>query len=182
MITAIMVLGSAGVLFGLVLSYAAERFHVEGNPVVDKIEALLPQTQCGQCGLTGCRTYAEAIAKEDTDIDLCAPGGDITVRALADLLDIDISAKNDSQMEQPEESVVVIDEQNCIGCTLCIQVCPVDAIVGAAKLMHTVIAAECTGCNLCVQPCPVTCIHVTPITKTLQNWHYPLPITSQGFL
>lgn len=129
----------------------------------DAIEALLPQTQCGQCGYAGCRPYAEAIAAGEA-INRCPPGGERTVAALADLLHTP-ALPLDVDTPPPPRAVAFIREAECIGCTKCIQACPVDAIVGAAKLMHTVIAAECTGCDLCVEPCPVDCIDMRPLTR-----------------
>ncbi len=144
------------------------------HSLAEQIDALLPQTQCGQCGYAGCRPYAEAIAAGRADINQCPPGGEDVARDLAALLGVPFKPLNPAFGVCKPPAVAVIDEDLCIGCTLCIQACPVDAIVGAAKLMHTVIAAECTGCELCVPPCPVDCIHMvetgqrlTRETKTL---------------
>ncbi|MEJ2141711.1 MAG: electron transport complex subunit RsxB [Gammaproteobacteria bacterium] len=175
MLEAILVITVLAVLFGLLLGFASVRFKVEGDPVVDQIDALLPQTQCGQCTYPGCRPYAEAIAKGEADINQCPPGGEATIHALADLLGVDPKPLNEEHGVHSEKTVVVIDEQVCIGCTLCIQACPVDAILGAAKQMHTVISSECTGCDLCIPPCPVDCIHVVPVKDTLQTWKWPYP-------
>jgi len=161
-------------LFGLVLGYSAVRFRVEGDPVADQIDGLLPQTQCGQCGYAGCRQYAEAVAVGEADINLCVPGGDNTVSALADLLGRDASPV-DSAKAAKGRQVAVIDEPWCVGCTLCTQACPVDAIVGAAKHMHTVLRSECTGCELCVEPCPVACIRMEPVRDDLRTWKWPYP-------
>ncbi|MFB1012005.1 MAG: electron transport complex subunit RsxB, partial [Thiopseudomonas sp.] len=143
-------------IFGAILGFAAVRFRVEGNPIVDQINSLLPQTQCGQCGYPGCRPYAEAIANGDK-INKCPPGGEATIQALADLLDVEPEPLDAVEGEKPVQ-VAYIREDECIGCTKCIQACPVDAILGAARQMHTVIISECTGCDLCVEPCPVDCI------------------------
>jgi Na+-translocating ferredoxin:NAD+ oxidoreductase subunit B len=172
MLLSIMVLGGLALIFGAILGYAAVRFKVEGNPVVEKINDVLPQSQCGRCNYLGCRAYAEAIAKGEASINLCTPGGELTMLELAKLLD-----RSPQQMIEVEEalpSLAVIDENRCIGCTLCAQACPVDAIVGAVKFMHTVIAKECTGCALCVPPCPVDCIVMQP--QPLSAWRYPYPI------
>lgn len=129
---------------------------------VERIDRLLPQTQCGQCGFEGCRPYAEALARGEAGIDHCPPGGDAGARALAKLLDVPVLPYDRSRGEYRPGIVALIVEADCIGCTKCIQACPVDAIVGASKLMHTVIAPLCTGCELCVAPCPVDCIVMQP--------------------
>ncbi len=175
MLTALLVLTLLAVTFGLLLGFAAIRFKVEEDPIVDQIDRLLPQTQCGQCGFPGCRPYAEAIARGEADINQCPPGGEAVIQALADLLGRDPKPLNEEHGQHKEKMVAVIDEQVCIGCTLCIQACPVDAILGAAKQMHTVIADECTGCELCIPPCPVDCIHMVPVKKTLADWVWPYP-------
>ncbi len=180
MLIALVTLGILAVIIGLVLGYAAIRFRVGSDPVVDQIDALLPQTQCGQCTYAGCRPYAEAIAAGEADINQCPPGGEVTIQGLADLLGVDPKPLNPEHGEHSEKTVVRIDEQVCIGCTLCIQACPVDAILGAAKQMHTVIASECTGCDLCIPPCPVECIHVVPVKTTSATWSWPLPVIETG--
>ena len=128
-----------------------------------RIDALLPQTQCTRCGFPTCRAYADAIADGTADIDRCPPGGVEGVAALADLLGVAAKPLDRACGIEAPPTVALIDEDVCIGCTKCIQACPVDAIVGAAKRMHTVIAAECTGCELCLPPCPVDCIVLVPI-------------------
>ena len=175
MLVAILALGLLAGSSGLLLGFAAVRFRVEGDPMLEKIEALLPQTQCGQCGYAGCHSYAEAIASGAADINLCPPGGSNSLIALADLLGRDPQALS-SELEEKPPQLAVIDEENCIGCTLCLQACPVDAILGAAKQMHTVIASECTGCELCVAPCPVDCIQMVPITQTINTWKWHSPL------
>ena len=163
MLTALLVMSLGAVVLGAALGWAAIRFKVEGDPLVDKIDAILPQTQCGQCGHPGCRPYATAIAKGEADINQCPPGGEEGIRKLADLLGREFKPLNAEHGVEKPKSVAVIDEVTCIGCTLCIQACPVDAIVGASKLMHTVIAGWCTGCELCIPPCPVDCIALVPV-------------------
>ena len=162
------------VLFGAILGFASIRFKVEGNPIVDQINEILPQTQCGQCGYPGCRPYAEAIANGDA-INKCPPGGQATVNALADLLDMEPQTLDAGADEVPVTRIAYIREAECIGCTKCLQACPVDAILGAAKQMHTVLADECTGCDLCVDPCPVECIEMRPVAVTARTWSWPLP-------
>ena len=175
MLAAIIALTLLAVVFGLMLGFAAVRFKVEGDPLVDRIDALLPQTQCGQCSYPGCRPYAEAIAKGEADINQCPPGGETTIIALADLLDRDPKPLNPENGAEKPKMVAVIDEERCIGCTLCIQACPVDAILGAAKHMHTVIESECTGCELCLEPCPVDCIDMVPLDQDILTWKWPYP-------
>jgi electron transport complex protein RnfB len=172
MLTAILAIAVLSSLFGLLLGYSAIRFKVEGDPVADQVESLLPQTQCGQCGYPGCRPYAEAVARGEEEINRCVPGGEATVRNLADLLGRDPVAL---EVEEKPPAVAVIDEQACIGCTLCLQACPVDAIVVAAKQLHGIIAAECTGCELCLPPCPVECIHMVPVDTDIPHWRWPYP-------
>lgn len=173
-IYAILALLGLALVFGLLLGFASVRFRVEGNPLVDQIDGILPQTQCGQCGYPGCRPYAEAIANGDA-INKCPPGGQSTVDALADLLDVEAVPLAGDVEEEPVKKVAYIREDECIGCTKCIQACPVDAILGAAKQMHTVIESECTGCDLCVEPCPVDCIDMLPVEVTLNSWKWSMP-------
>ncbi|MGJ7513379.1 electron transport complex subunit RsxB [Pseudomonas baetica] len=129
--------------------------------LIQRIDALLPQTQCGKCGHPGCKPYAEGIANGEP-INKCPPGGNETIHALAELLNVPVLELDVSRGSAPAQ-IAYIREAECIGCTKCIQACPVDAIVGAAKLMHTVIIDECTGCDLCVAPCPVDCIEMRPL-------------------
>ena len=171
----VLILLLLGLLFGLGLGWASFRFRVEGDPVVDQIDALLPQTQCAQCGFPGCRPYAEAIASGAADINQCPPGGEAGIQALADLLGREPMPLNPEYGIEKPQSVAVIDEQVCIGCTLCIQACPVDAILGATRQMHTVIEAECTGCDLCIAPCPVDCIAMVVSELGHDQWRWPQP-------
>lgn len=175
MLTALYIMIGLALVLGAVLGYAALKFKVEGDPLIARIDAILPQTQCGQCGYPGCKPYATAIAKGEADINQCPPGGDAGVRALADLLGVEYKPLNAEHGTPKPKSVAFIDEQTCIGCTLCIQACPVDAILGAAKHMHTIIASECTGCELCIAPCPVDCISMIPIGETPDNWKWKYP-------
>jgi electron transport complex protein RnfB len=177
MITALLVLVGLATFFGLVLGYASVRFKVKGDPIANQVDNLLPQTQCGQCDFAGCRPYAEAIAKGEAPINKCPPGGETTMLALADLLDVEpLDLDEEAEQQQADTlEVAIIIEKDCIGCTLCIQACPVDAIVGAAKLMHTVIESECTGCELCLPPCPVDCIIMEPLKVTTDNWKWQEP-------
>lgn len=125
---------------------------------VNEIDACLPQTQCGRCGYPYCIDYAAAIYEQKTDINRCPPGGSATITLLAGITTATVSALDPSLPAYNGRMLAVIDESLCIGCTLCIKACPVDAIVGAAKLMHDVLAEQCTGCELCLPPCPMDCI------------------------
>ena len=131
--------------------------------LADRIDALLPQTQCEQCGYHGCRPYAEAIARGEAQINQCPPGGAAGIEKLAALLNTPVLPLDPAHGTEKPRTLARIVEADCIGCTKCIQACPVDAIVGAAKLMHTVIADDCTGCELCVPACPVDCIVLLPM-------------------
>ena len=154
MITAVITITLIALLAGLALSFASRQLPSNKSDLVDSVNDLLPQTQCAQCGYPGCRPYAAAIIEANAAINLCPPGGQETVERLAKLL-----GKNVLPLaESVQPSVAVIDESACIGCVHCRNACPVDAIVGAHQLMHTVIESECTGCELCVAPCPVDCI------------------------
>jgi len=145
---------------GIALAVAQRRLPPGTDDLVEQVNALLPQTQCAQCGYPGCRPYAEAVIDGSAAINLCPPGGEETVRRLARLLGRDPVPL----AETTTRAVAVIDEAACIGCFHCRNACPVDAIVGAPQFLHTVIATECTGCELCVAPCPVDCITMRPVT------------------
>lgn len=158
-------------IFGAILGFASVKLKVEADPIVEKIDALLPQSQCGQCGYPGCKPYAEAIANGD-QITKCIPGGQPLVVKIADLLGVDVPAMEGES--EPEVKVALIHEEMCIGCTKCIQACPVDAIIGTNKAMHTVIADLCTGCELCVAPCPTDCISMIKVEQNLDNWDWKI--------
>jgi len=142
---------------------------VESNHIVQKIDSILPQTQCGQCSYTGCMPYANAISKGEAGINQCPPGGEIVIHALAELMDVKYKPLDESYGISKPTAVAFIDEDTCIGCTFCIQACPVDAILGAAKQMHTIIEKECTGCELCLPPCPVDCITMPEIKEIISD-------------
>lgn len=180
MIAAILSVLGLALAFGLLLGWASRRFAVAQDPIVEQIERLLPQTQCGQCGYPGCRPYAEAIAAGQADINQCPPGGEAGIRALADLLGREPKALNAEHGEDKPPAVALIIEAECIGCTKCIQTCPVDAIIGARKRMHTVIAALCTGCELCLPPCPTDCIRMLPRPPDTRLLLAPRPVRRIG--
>ena len=146
---------------------------LDRDALAARIDALLPQTQCTRCGYPDCGAYAQAVADGGAEINRCPPGGSATISCLAELCGRRPLPLDPDCGQQAPRAVAVIDEAWCIGCTLCIQACPVDAIVGAAKRMHTVIQQECTGCDLCLVPCPVDCIVMAPVRsgpRTVEGW------------
>ena len=157
---AVITIAAIALIAGIGLSYASRRLPPNDQDLVEQVNDLLPQTQCAQCGFPGCRPFAAAIVEGVAEINLCPPGGEDTIRRLADLLGREIMPLAESVVL----AVAVIDESLCIGCAHCRNACPVDAIVGAHQFMHTVIESECTGCELCVAPCPVDCISMRPLT------------------
>jgi len=177
----------AVVLVILVLGALLARFEREArasaagsgrDSVVAAVNALLPQTQCAQCGYPGCRPYAEAVVDGEAGIDQCPPGGEATIESLALLLGRDAVPLDTRYGTSKPPQLALIDEANCIGCALCLPACPVDAILGAHHFMHTVIEADCTGCELCLAPCPTDCISLVPRPATLADWRWPKPRTS----
>ena len=169
MMLAALVLGVLGLVVGAALGFARKRLAGEPDSLAAAIDALLPQTQCAQCGYPGCRPYAEAIAG-GAPLDLCPPGGQATAKAVAKLLGREAERP---LVSRPADCVALIDEAACIGCALCLDACPVDAIVGANKYMHTVVEERCTGCELCLPPCPVDCISLEPLAEAALRWERP---------
>ncbi len=175
MLIAIIAISCLALGFGLLLGFSSIRFHVEEDPMAEKINELLPQSQCGQCGHPGCHPYAEAVVDGSAEINGCPPGGEATMISIAELLGVDPVPMGAEGEESVGPLVAYIREDECIGCTMCIKACPVDAIIGSTKLMHTVITNECTGCEACVEPCPVDCIDMLPIAVDIRNWTWPVP-------
>ncbi|MFK8080124.1 MAG: electron transport complex subunit RsxB [Granulosicoccus sp.] len=143
--------------------------------LIEEVNRRLPQTQCAQCGHPGCRPYATAIINDSAPINQCPPGGEALIEELAILLGTQALPLDSDKGQTKPAQVALIVEPDCIGCTLCIAACPVDAIVGASRLMHTVIADQCTGCELCLPPCPVDCIELLTLEMPLHRWQWPKP-------
>lgn len=179
MMAAVISLTAITLVLGVLLFFAHRRYNprfaAASDNVVESINALLPQTQCGQCNFAGCRPYAEAIAAKEAPINQCPPGGETTIHELAALLGQDALPLNPDNGTLAPAKIAFIHEDVCIGCKKCILACPVDAIVGAPKLMHTVIFSECTGCDLCVEPCPVDCIDMIEVAVTVNSWRTARP-------
>jgi electron transport complex protein RnfB len=161
-LTATLIVTGIALVAGLLLSFASRQLPADTGTIVEEINALLPQTQCAQCGFPGCRPYAQAIVEDDVAVNLCPPGGQETADRLAATLGRETVPL--ATTAEAEISIAVINEAQCIGCTHCREACPVDAITGAHQFMHTVIESECTGCELCVAPCPVDCISMVAVT------------------
>jgi electron transport complex protein RnfB len=168
-LTALFVMAGLAAAIGFASAVVARVLPASDESPVDRINELLPQTQCAQCGYPGCRPYAEAIIAGNANIDQCAPGGDALVSALARLMGRRTTTLNPAYGTATAPAVAVIDEEACIGCAICIAACPVDAILGAARYTHTIIQAECTGCELCIAPCPVDCISMTALPGFLSR-------------
>jgi electron transport complex protein RnfB len=175
MLSAIVSLTLLGTFLGLGLGLAARKFAVEGDPLVDEIAALMPGSNCGQCGMAGCSAAAKAIAEGEATVTVCPPGGRALAAALGEKLgvSVDLSALLD---EGPK--LAHVSEEICIGCCRCLKVCPTDAIVGAAKQIHNVIREACTGCGNCVERCPTEAVSMKPVPVTLQHWVWPKPVAA----
>ncbi len=172
MIAALLSLTALGLSLGLLLGFAARKLKVEGNPLVAEIEQMLPGSQCGQCGFPGCAGAAQALAEGKAAVDCCPPGGADLVQALAAKLGVEADL---SGIKASVPMIAEVQEHLCIGCTKCFKVCPTDAIMGAAKQIHTVFREACTACGKCVECCPTEATRLTPVPVTLQSWYWHKP-------
>lgn len=170
---AIISLTAMGLGLGFLLGTAARFLKVEDDPLVEQIERLMPGSQCGQCGYPGCRPAAEALVAGQAAATLCPPGGQALAERLASLLSIDLDLAG---IEDRVPLVARVDETLCIGCCRCYKVCPTDALVGAPKQIHAVIADACIACGKCVDVCPTECLRMHPVKTTLRNWRWPKPM------
>ncbi len=161
-----------GLTLGFLLGFAARYLKVEGDPVAEEINAILPGSNCGQCGYPGCMAAAEGVAKGEAAVTMCPPGGKTLAEKIAEIMGVTVDL---SDMEDTGPMIAWVDETNCIGCTKCIKKCPTDAIVGAPKQIHAVIEEACTGCKACVEVCPTECLHMLPVKVTLSNWRWDKP-------
>lgn len=172
MIAAVTSLTILGLSFGFLLGLAGRVFHVEGNPLAEEIEAMLPGSQCGQCGYTGCTPAALALAEGEASVAMCPPGGRELAEELAERLGVEIDT---SSVQEKQPGLAQVHPETCIGCTRCFKQCPTDAIVGAPKQIHVVIQEACTGCGKCVDVCPTECLRMHGEVVTLRNWRWPIP-------
>jgi electron transport complex protein RnfB len=175
-LTAIVSLTTLGLVLGLLLGIAARYLKVESSPIVDELEALMPGSQCGQCGYPGCRPAAEALAAGKAPPTLCPPGGSSLAELLAKRLGVELDLND---VQDPELLVARVSEDTCIGCTRCFKLCPTDAIVGAPKQIHAVISEACIGCKKCVAVCPTECLQMHPVEVNLRNWRWPKPAVAE---
>lgn len=172
-IVALMILG---LFLGFLLGLAAKKFKVESDPLVEEIDAMLPGTNCGQCGFPGCPAAAEAIAAGEAPVNLCPPGGSALAESLAEKLGVGFDA---SAMDTGPAKLARVNEELCIGCVKCFRECPTDAIVGAPKQIHVVLDKACTGCGKCEAVCPTMCIEMYVPETTLPQWRWPKPHTDR---
>jgi electron transport complex protein RnfB len=174
MLIAILSLTLLGSLLGLILGYSGRRLAVEGNPLVEEIQAILPGSQCGQCGFPGCAGAAQALAEGQAPVTLCPPGGREVVALLAAKLGVEV---NLADVADNVPRIAEVQEDLCIGCTKCFKACPTDAILGAAKHIHSVFREACTACGKCVDACPTEATRLIPVPVTLQSWYWSKPMT-----
>lgn len=172
MLEAVASITALGVGLGAMLGLASRYLKVEGDPLIDEIEEMMPGTQCGQCGYPGCRPAAEGLVKGEAKVTLCPPGGKSLAAALALKLGVEVDL---SAMEVKEKTIAYVYEDLCIGCTRCYQVCPTDSLIGGPQQVHTVIPEVCTSCEACIELCPTGALRMVPIQKTVQTWHWHKP-------
>lgn len=170
---AIIIFTTLGLVLGLSLGVAGKYLKVESDPLIEKVEALMPGSQCGQCGFPGCKPAAEALVAGTAPVTLCPPGGTALVEQLAKLLSIEVDL---SQSKDLEMLVAKVSESTCTGCTRCFKVCPTDAIVGAPKQIHAVVSDACIACEKCITVCPTECLQMHPVEVTLREWRWPKPL------
>lgn len=172
MIVAISSLTFLGLMLGLGLGIAAHMLRVEGDPLAEELEAMMPGSQCGQCGFAGCAPAAMAVASREAPVTLCPPGGKGLAERLAAKLGIEADL---SAVEEQQPRVALISEEICTGCTRCFKICPTDAIIGAPRQIHTVIRDACIGCGKCVEVCPTESLRLDPVQVNLRTWHWNKP-------
>jgi electron transport complex protein RnfB len=172
---AVLSLAALGMSLGFLLGAAARFFKVEENPLIDEIERMMPGSQCGQCAYPGCRPAAEALVAGEAPPTLCPPGGKALAEQLANKLSLDLDL---SSLKDQAPLVARVDEDECIGCARCIKLCPTDALVGAPKMIHAVVADACIACAKCVEVCPTECLRMHPVKITLRSWRWPKPETA----
>lgn len=172
---AVLSLGALGLGLGFLLGAASRYFKVEDNPLIDEIERMMPGSQCGQCAYPGCRPAAEALVAGEAPPTLCPPGGKALAEQLANKLSIELDL---SGIQDQVPLVARVDEDDCIGCARCIKLCPTDALVGAPKMIHAVVADACIACAKCVEVCPTECLRMHPVKTTLRSWRWPKPETA----
>ena len=172
MLIAVFSITVLGVVLGVALGIASRVFHVEGNPVVAEVEAILPGSNCGQCGFPGCSGAASAVVNGVAPATMCPPGGKALAQALADKLGLSLDL---STVVDDGPKLALVAEEICIGCCRCIKVCPTDAIVGGAKQIHSILREACTGCGICIDRCPTEAMRLAPVPVSLPHWVWPKP-------
>ena len=177
MFIAVASLTTLGLILGLLLGVAARRLAVEGNPLIEEVQAILPGSQCGQCGFPGCAGAAQALANHEAPVTLCPPGGREVVALLAAKLGVEV---NLAEVKDSVPQMAEVQEELCIGCTKCFKACPTDAIMGAAKQIHAVFREACTACGKCVDVCPTEATRLIPVPVTLQSWSWDKPILERA--
>jgi electron transport complex protein RnfB len=172
MLIAVLSLATLGVIFGLILGLASRVFRVEGNPVVEAVEAMMPGSNCGQCGFPGCAGAAAAVVAGTAAPTCCPPGGKALAVALAERMGVSLDL---ADVVDNGPQIALVNEEICIGCCRCLKVCPTDAILGGAKQIHNVLREACTGCGNCIDRCPTEAMRLAQVTPTLQHWVWPKP-------